>query len=999
MKYHLSGPKDRSVYACLWTVFFTFCFVLVTLTPQSAFAQERGQDVPIDKPAVVIFAGDPENKADQRREPEIGDSVSIALRGMPPSEAVEILLEDEDGNEWSGARVNVDKRGNVAPFLLWYHSGVIGRRPSGLKMEFEPKVAFKRFEEAEKYFSEKALIISVRDLKKRVLFQDKFKLAKPERPVVFASDKEGTLMNSMHVKEDRMFVSGKRFRSGQKVSIAVVRNQHRWVVGDEIVDITGKDGAADPDVVQVPRGRSDFVAPVWEDVERSPGAFDIIVRVGDDFKDNRLRRDDIISYGDDTAVVLFAIINGNVVIDISGRDIPHPGKFEFNDSFEKGEDVWGAVDTTDVPTGHLGGAYAAYYVVNDEQPSYWDGVSPAIIDVSGGHEIHRVKYWCLNGTRRMIWGGATQAAPIGEYDVVVDFGATPAATLADYVPDNVYDKGYDFIDGYDTVGFYVFEDPGSMGPFTVATVDHDDPSGITGMPFDAAGITGPNYVIDRAWGRIMYPSDGSVGASPPVDPSLSNYPVALFLHGRHHTCNLAGGTSSSYNITTCPAADHIPSHQGYDYIMERLASQGIISVSIDAFEIQPDGGQWNYDVRGRLVLKWLDILRDWNDNGTDPFGGIFQSKLDMTKIALSGHSRGGEGVVAAEVLNATWPTPHNIVAVNAIAPTDQNSLGGVSYVSEVAPYYLIIGARDGDVSNMQGVRTYDRAYPQGAANRQHKTMSIMYGANHNFYNTIWTPTADLGSPNPWNAFNDGWGVDPMSAADQRQAGLSTIAGFFRRHLQGFEPYKEIMTGRYEPSLMPNERIFWTYQDANRVAVDNFEDMPSDVGVNTLGGTNSFSGFTTAEETHLNSDSSDYSLPVGFPSDSYNHDTIGVKLIWASPGTYEIELPGATGFDASGFTHLNLRGGKRASTPTDEINLHINVEDASGTRNSYDMLSEQWDPIPAQYRAGNAMMTGVRIPLRAFTQFDSGVDLTQLKKIIIEPQGNGEMAIDDVEFTD
>lgn len=999
MKNHLSNQQDVSVFTFLWAIIFTLSFVLVTISPQTTFAQERRQDARFGKPSMVIFAGDPENEVAERRNPEVGDSVSIGLRGMPPGEAVEILLEDEDGNEWSGARVNVDKAGNVAPFLLWYHSGVIGRRPNGLKMEFEPKVAFERFEEAEEYFSGKALIVSVRTLEKRILLQEKLGLAKAERPMVFASDEEGVLMNSMHVEKDRMFVSGKRFTSGQKVSIAVVHNQHRWIVGDEIKDITGKNGTRDPDVVVVPRGGSEFVAPVWDNVERRPGAYDVIVRVGDDFKDNRLRKDDIISYGDDTAVVLFAIVNGNVVIDISGRDIPHPGKFEFNDSFEKGEDVWGAVDTTDVPAGHLGGAYAAYYVVDDEEALYWDGVSPAINDVSGGYEIHRVKYWCLNGTRRMIWGAASQSAPIGEYDVVVDFGAAPADTLADYVPDNIYNKGYDFIDGYDTVGFYVFEDPGSMGPYSVATVDHDDPNGITGMPIDATGLTAPSYIIDRAWGRIMYPSDGSAGASPPVDPSLTNYPVALFLHGRHPTCNLLGGTWSDYTTTTCPAADHIPSHQGYDYIMERLASQGIISISIDAFEIQPDQGQWNYDARGRLILKWLDILRDWNDNGTDPFGAIFQGKLDMTKVALSGHSRGGEAVVAAEVINATWPNPHSIVAVNAIAPTDQNYSNSISYVSEVAPYYLIIGARDGDVWTMQGVRTYDRAYPEGAANRQHKSMAIMYGANHNFYNTIWTPTADLGSPNPWHASNDGWGPDPMDAADQRQAGLSTIAGFFRRHLQGFEPYKEIMTGRYEPSLMPNDRIFWTYQDANRVAVDNFEDLPSDVAVNTLGGTNSFSGFTAAEETHLNSGSSDYSLPVGFPSDDYDHDTIGVKLIWASPGTYEIELPGASGFDASAFTHLNLRAGKRADTPMDGINLYINVEDASGTSNTFDMQSEQWDPIPAQYRSNNAMMTGVRIPLRAFTQFDSGVDLTQLKKIIIKPQGDGEMAIDDVEFTD
>jgi len=774
-----------------------FALTILASTTQTAF----GQDF---QPSLQFFVGDPGSKDDQRLEPQIGDSVSIGLRGMPQGKPLEIRLLDDNDVEWSGARVNADGRGVVAPFMLWYHSGVIGQRPNGIQIEFEPKYAFRTFEEAEKYFSNRSLRVVVSTIEGKVLLERKFALNKPNRPTVYSSDAEGTLMNSMHVDEDRMFVSGRNFKPGEKLSVAVVRNQHRWVKGDLVSDVTGSDERSDVESVVVNKaGR--FTVPVWDNKRKLPGSYDIIVRVGDDFRDPILRPDDIVSYDDDTATVLFAIINGNIVIDVSGRDIPHPGKFEFNDSFEKGEDVWGGVDATDVPAVHAGGAYAAYYVVDHELPSYWDGASPALADVSGGFEVHKVKYWCLNGTRRLIWSGATQAAPVGEYDVVVDFGSTPAATLSDYVPDGLYDKGYDFIDGYNRVGFYVFEDPSSMGSYPVATVDHQDESGITGIT-DPGGTTGPTYSVELAWGRIMYPSDGSAGAAPPVSPVETEYPVALFLHGRHAYCQ-SGSFGDPPAI--CPIADRVPSHQGYDYIMERLASQGIISVSIDAFDIQLDNGVWNYNARGRLVLSWLDILRDWNDNGTDPFGGIFLGKLDMNRIALSGHSRGGEGVVAADVLNATWPSPHNIVAINAIAPTDQNSLGGIKYVPETAPYYLIIGARDGDVWNMQGLRTYDRAYPQSMPSREHKTLSIIYGANHNFFNTIWTPAADLGMPNPWvGASDDGWGPAPMSDDDQRQTALSTIAAFFRRHLQGFEPYKEVLTGRYEPSLMPNDRIYW-----------------------------------------------------------------------------------------------------------------------------------------------------------------------------------------------
>ncbi len=984
---HFSGfPCHFGVAGGLRVGLATLSLCFFAMFPAPTVAQDG-------RPTLQVHVGDPSDKQDSELRAEIGDSLSVSLSGMPAGDPVEIRLLDEKDREWTAARVVADKRGRVAPFMIWYHSGVIGRRPSGLRMEFEPAVAFQDFDEAFDYFGNQSLRFTVSTVKGELLLEQKLNLGKPTRPMVYPSDSEGILMNSMHVAEDRMFVAGRNFRPGDKVAVAVVRNQHRWIEGDEVADVTGKENTSSPEVVQVGRdGR--FVVSVWDDARKYPGAFDIIVRVNGDFRNPRLRPNDVVSYDDDTAVILFAIINGNVVMDISGRDIPHPGKFEFNDSFEKGEDVWGGVDATDVPAGHLGGAYAGYYVVDHEQPSFWDGASPSLTDVSGGFEVHKVKYWCLNGTRRMIWGGATQPGPVGEYDVVVDFGSVPAQTIADYTPDNTYDKGYDFIDGYDHVGFYVFEDPGSAGPLPTATVDHIDENGISGIT-DPAGVTGPTYPVDLAWGRIIYPSDGTAGPNPPVNAAQPSYPVAVFLHGRHAWCQTGFGPPAS-----CAIADRIPSHQGYDYIMERLAGQGIISVSIDAFDIQLDNGVWNYNARGRLVLSWLDILRDWNDNGTDPFGGIFQGKLDMTRIALSGHSRGGEGVVAAEVLNATWPSPHGIIAVNAIAPTDQNSLGGTSYVPTVAPYYLIIGARDGDVSNMQGLRTYDRAYPQGMANRQHKTLAIIYGANHNFFNTIWTPAADLGSPNPWaGASDDGFGTNPMSAADQRQAALSTIAAFFRRHLQGFEPYKEVLTGRYEPSPVQNDRIFWTYQDGDRIAVDSFEDMPSNPALNSLGGVNTLTSFATAAETHLNSDSTDYTLPVGFPSDTlYNHDTIGIKLNWATPATFDLALQSGGGsFDASAFTHLNVRAGKRGATGAD-VNLIVNVQDSNGTSANFDMQSEQWDPIPAQYRANNAMMTGVRIPLRAFTQFNSGVDLAQLTEINITVNGSDEVAIDGIEFT-
>jgi hypothetical protein len=49
-------------------------------------------------------------------------------------------------------------------------------------------------------------------------------------------------------------------------------------------------------------------------------------------------------------------------------------------------------------------------------------------------------------------------------------------------------------------------------------------------------------------------------------------------------------------------------------------------------------------------------------------------------------------------------------------------------------------------------------------------------------------------------------------------------------------------------------------------------------------------------------------------------------------------------------------------------------------------------------SNQALLTGVRIPLRKFQQHSSGVDLTNLVKIIISTDGSGEVGIDDIEFS-
>jgi hypothetical protein len=926
---------------------------------------------------------------------EAGDSLTLGLNGLRPRSQVELYLNDDLGKEWSYARLFADDKGRVAPQLFWYQSGVIGT--TSRKIDFKPDPAFLTFEEAENYFAQHPLTVVARDEEKRVLARQVVKIGRRTTPMIYPSNEKGILENSVNAATEDLYISGTNFPPGATVQLMAVDNRYVWNRGDTLVKRASR-------TIQLAPGQTRFTERILRSGEGRPGAYDLVARIGAQAGRNVLEAGDILSFNEDTGVILYMIVNGNIVIDSAGRLKNAPAKFEFSDAFEKGEDVWGAVDPSDVPAVHSGGNYAAYWVVNHQNNAYWDGVSPTLADVSGGTEIQRVKYWCINASRRMIWPAATQPEPIKAYDVIVDFGAVPSMTGADFVNDNVYDKGTDFVDGYNTdAGFYVGENPGATGSFLVGSVDLNDPAGISGIT-DPTGVTGPTYDVNLAWARIMYPATMS-GVGTPISGALPSYPVALFLHGRHWNCDNDGsgsGLAGGYSYS-CAAANRIPSHLGYDYIMERLASQGIFCISISAHDIQPDNGTWNYNARGRLVLKFLDKLKDWNDNGTDPFGGMFNGKIDLSRIALSGHSRGGEGVVAAAVLNLSWPTHYSILAVNAIAPTDQNAAS--DYVPTEPAYFLLLGARDGDVSNMQGVRTYDRAFPDGVIGRPAKVMAYVYNANHNYFNTIWTDTAALGTPNPWAGQTDDHssGLPELTAADQRLVGLTTVAAFFRWKLLNQAAYREVLTGRIEPAGMQNQLVFWTFQDGNRKAADNFEQAGMVGTTNTLLGSNTAPGFGTFEERRLNHDSSSYSGSPLTDSNFY-HDTIGLKLAWAAPQTYTVNIPAASR-NFSAYTHLTFRVGQKATAAGTgpDINFNIQLEDGMGRTGLWPFRTDQYDRIPHAYEDPAAtfpflnVMTGVRIPLRAFTLNNSMVDLTDVARITIMTEGSGEIAIDDIEF--
>ncbi len=296
-------------------------------------------------------------------------------------------------------------------------------------------------------------------------------------------------------------------------------------------------------------------------------------------------------------------------------------------------------------------------------------------------------------------------------------------------------------------------DPGEPGALPVVSSDY------TLDPVKLPGMREPIEMV----GHVVEPEPGSV---------VDERPLVLFQHGRHGVCYLPGNPDEGSDTWPCEAPlEEIPSHLGYDYVQQVLASQGFTTVSIRVNGINAqdwrleDGGA---DARAEIIQRHLDHWVDIAD----------EHQVDASQVVLVGHSRGGEGVNRAS-LQIPLSAPYEVVGQVLLAPTD--------FGVQTAPYVptvTVLPYCDGDVSDLQGQRFTDVARDLAPDDTSLKSTVLMMGANHNFFNTEWTPGQAVAP-----AFDDWWG-DPtgacgeetearLDATEQQAAGAAYIAGAVR----------------------------------------------------------------------------------------------------------------------------------------------------------------------------------------------------------------------------
>ena len=207
------------------------------------------------------------------------------------------------------------------------------------------------------------------------------------------------------------------------------------------------------------------------------------------------------------------------------------------------------------------------------------------------------------------------------------------------------------------------------------------------------------------------------------------FPLVLIVHGNH--------------------LDRDFSDPGYEYLGRLMASRGFIFASVDENFLNVtwsnifDQLSEENDCRGWLLLKHLELWREWNMDPKNPFYG----KVDLERISLIGHSRGGEAVAIAACFNQLPVYPDdasikfdfyfNIRSVIAIAPIDgQYQPANTGTFFENVSYFTIQGTNDMDMQSFHGARQFQRI--KFTDEDYHvKAGLYVFGANHGQFNTSW----------------------------------------------------------------------------------------------------------------------------------------------------------------------------------------------------------------------------------------------------------------------
>lgn len=477
------------------------------------------------------------------------------------------------------------------------------------------------------------------------------------------------------------------------------------------------------------------------------------------------------------------------------------------------------------------------------------------------------------------------------------------------------------------------------------------------------------------------------------------YPLVLLVHGNHMMEDFSDG--------------------GYGYLGELLASRGFIAISLDenfvnysAWSGIPDN---DMKVRTWLILKHLEQISAFAGQPGNPFYG----RVDTSRTAIVGHSRGGQAAaMAADARRWFKDDPvlaaadrFRIAAVAALAPTDKNVDDRQAKLSNVS-YLTLQGARDGDVHIFYGDRQYNRAsYSPGST--AFKASLYIGDANHSQFNTDWG-LMDLSLPA--GLFLDRGRI--MDGEAQRTIAKVYVSAFMETALHETEDYLGLFQDyRSARQWLPDTVYFNRYESGGFAPLVRYDEDRNKSTAGTLG-TISAEGLRWNEE------------PVR-DRQANSKGTFGAVLE-RGPGSngeayYRITLPGDSGMgaalsEARGIAFsLSNRSAEitdkepAASPPETALPVEVELTDASGVsvRLPLDRFRSPqplpftrftWSPMLEERVSDGkygdpreAVFQTYRLPFGLFRSVSPALMPERLASITFHFRGTAKIMLDDVGF--
>ena len=456
------------------------------------------------------------------------------------------------------------------------------------------------------------------------------------------------------------------------------------------------------------------------------------------------------------------------------------------------------------------------------------------------------------------------------------------------------------------------------------------------------------------------------------------FPLAVFVHGNHN-----------------PLENSTP---GYLYLCSLLASHGIIAATIDANFL--NGGNFGEnDARAIVHLEHLKQFRTWNNTATHPVHG----KVDMNRILIVGHSRGGEGVGHASYFNqlasikpdifspvvpldgsaGLGPYRFALTAVAAIAPTDRQyiPLTGPTVVPD--RYFLIHGSRDGDVSTFEGYNTYNRAHAVDQANPtvsdgRLKALLWVFGANHNQFNSAWpteTPPATT-----------------MPRADQEQVAKVHLGALAQAMLLDRAEYLEVLRDHATAvAWVPAGADFVSqYQDPERVFLQHEQESLAAPQVSLP-----IQGTVAADAVIAARQLKDL-VNAGAPQ-----STITLRLEWSAAGARLLLNVAPATLPAERYKVLALRVGQSTEVKNAaNRDQDFTIEVSSGSRTAAIAASAVHRLLypDVVFGSGKIVMQTLRLPIARL--LEQGVEPSDLRRVafVFDRRTTGTLYVGDVQVS-